>query len=108
VKGATLRQMKDGVELEDGPISVDRVSVIGEPSRGQTLLEITLHSGRNRIVRRLCEAVGHPVLELHRKSFGPLSLGSLAVGDTRDLSKVEVGQVLSLARNADGEDATDG
>lgn len=108
VKGSTLRQMKDGIELDDGPIAVDRVVVIGEPSRGQTLLEITLHSGRNRIVRRLCEAVGHPVVELHRKSFGPLNLGSLAVGETRDLSKVEVGQVLSLARTSDGEGPTDG
>jgi 23S rRNA pseudouridine2605 synthase/16S rRNA pseudouridine516 synthase len=105
VKGSTLRAMKDGITLEDGPIAVDRVSIVGEPSRGQTLLEITLHSGRNRIVRRLCEAIGHPVIELHRKSFGPLSLGSLSLGDTRDLTKVEVGQVLALARNSDGEEA---
>ena len=105
VKGSTLREMKDGIELEDGPIAVDRVSIIGEPSRGQTLLEITLHSGRNRIVRRLCEAIGHPVVELHRKSFGPLSLGSLSLGDSRDLTKVEVGQVLALARDSDGEEA---
>ena len=108
VSGPTMRRMKDGIELEDGPIAVDRVVVIGEPSRGQTLLEITLHSGRNRIVRRLCDAVDHPVAELHRKSFGPLSLGSLAVGDIRDLTKVEVGQVLALARNSEGEEATHG
>jgi len=108
VSGPTMRRMKDGIELEDGPIAVDRVVVIGEPSRGQTLLEITLHSGRNRIVRRLCDAVDHPVVELHRKSFGPLSLGALAVGDIRDLTKVEVGQVLALARNSEGEEATHG
>lgn len=108
VKGSTLRSMKDGIELEDGPIAVDRAAIIGEASRGQTLLEITLHSGRNRIVRRLCDAVGHPVIELHRKSFGPLSLGSLAVGDIRDLTKVEVGQVLSLARDTEGQEGTDG
>jgi 23S rRNA pseudouridine2605 synthase/16S rRNA pseudouridine516 synthase len=52
----------------------------------------------------LCDAVGHPVVELHRKSFGPLSLGSLSLGDTRDLTKVEVGQVLALARDSDGEE----
>jgi pseudouridine synthase len=108
VKGATLRSMKDGITLDDGPIAVDRVSILGEPSRGQTLLEITLHSGRNRIVRRLCEAIGHPVLELHRKSFGPLSLGSLSLGETRDLTKVEVGQVLTLAREPVDEEASDG
>lgn len=107
VTGSTLRRMKDGVELEDGPIAVDRVSLVGESSRNQSLLEITLHSGRNRIVRRLCDAVGHPVIELHRKSFGPLSLGSLAVGETRDLTKVEVGQVLALTRASD-EGGTDG
>jgi pseudouridine synthase len=108
VKGSTLRAMKDGIALDDGPIAVDRVSVLGEPSRGQTLLEITLHSGRNRIVRRLCDAVGHPVSELHRKSFGPLSLGSLSLGATRDLTKVEVGQVLALARESHDEEASDG
>lgn len=108
VKGSTIRAMKDGIALDDGPISVDRVSVLGEPSRGQTLLEITLHSGRNRIVRRLCDAVGHPVIELHRKSFGPLSLGSLSLGATRDLTKVEVGQVLALARESHDEEASDG
>ena len=108
VKGATLRSMKDGIALDDGPIAVDRVSILGEPARGQTILEITLHSGRNRIVRRLCEAIGHPVLELHRKSFGPLSLGSLSLGQTRDLTKVEVGQVLTLAREPVDEEASDG
>ncbi len=106
VKPASLKAMRDGVELDDGPIAVDRVAKIGEPSKGHTLLEITLHSGRNRIVRRLCEAVGHPVVELHRKSFGPLSLGSLAVGAMRDLSKVEVGQILALART-DNEESSD-
>jgi 23S rRNA pseudouridine2605 synthase/16S rRNA pseudouridine516 synthase len=107
VKPGAFKQMRDGVELEDGPIAVDRVSVVGEPSKGNTLLEITLHSGRNRIVRRLCDAVGHPVLELHRKRFGPLALGSLAVGAMRDLTKVEVGQILALVRN-EHEEAPNG
>lgn len=102
---ATLRRMKDGIELEDGPIAVDAVAVKGQPSRGQTILEITLHSGRNRIVRRLCAAVGHPVLELHRKSFGPLTLGSLGSGAMRDLSKIEVSSILALAGDAEGDTA---
>lgn len=101
---ATLRQMKSGIELEDGPIAVDSVAVKGQPSRGQTILEITLHSGRNRIVRRLCAAVGHPVLELHRKSFGPLNLGGLGAGAMRDLSKVEVSSILALAGESKGDD----
>lgn len=99
---ATLRQMKAGIELEDGAIAVDRVAVKGQPSRGQTILEITLHSGRNRIVRRLCAAVGHPVIELHRKSFGPLTLGSLGSGAMRDLSKVEVSSILALVGDSEG------
>lgn len=103
VAPATLRQMKSGIELEDGPIAVDSVAVKGQPSRGQTILEITLHSGRNRIVRRLCAAVGHPVVELHRKSFGPLTLGSLGSGAMRDLSKVEVSSILALMGDSEGE-----
>lgn len=103
VAPATLRQMKAGIELDDGPIAVDAVSVKGQPSRGQTILEITLHSGRNRIVRRLCAAVGHPVVELHRKSFGPLTLGSLGSGAMRDLSKVEVSSILALAGDSEGD-----
>ena len=105
VSPATLRTMKTGIELEDGPITVDAVAVKGQPSRGQSILEITLHSGRNRIVRRLCAAVGHPVVELHRKSFGPLSLGSLGSGAMRDLSKIEVSSILALAGDAEGDTA---
>jgi len=103
VKPATLRAMRDGVELDDGPIAVDGVSVKGQPSQGMTLVELTIHSGRNRIVRRLCEAVGHPVVQLHRKSFGPILLGSLGSGAMRDLTKVEVSSVLALADESEGE-----
>jgi 23S rRNA pseudouridine2605 synthase/16S rRNA pseudouridine516 synthase len=96
VGAAVIAKMRKGVELEDGQISADAVSLAGAPSNGESLLEITIHSGRNRIVRRFCESVGHPVIQLHRKSFGPLTLGSLASGSTRDLTKVEVGALLAL------------
>jgi 23S rRNA pseudouridine2605 synthase/16S rRNA pseudouridine516 synthase len=96
-----LRQLREGIELDDGPISVDKARIVGEPSRGRTIVEVTLHSGRNRIVRRMLAAVGHPVQELVRRQFGPLHLGSLGAGRMRDLTKVEVGQLLSLARNPD-------
>ena len=59
---------------------------------------MTLHSGRNRIVRRMLDAVGHPVLELVRRQFGPLHLGTLGSGRIRDLTKVELGQLLTLSR----------
>jgi pseudouridine synthase len=103
VKPATLRAMRDGIDLDDGPIAVDAVSVKGQPSQGMTLLELTIHSGRNRIVRRLCDAVGHSVVQLHRKSFGPILLGSLGSGAMRDLTKVEVSSVLALADESEGE-----
>jgi 23S rRNA pseudouridine2605 synthase/16S rRNA pseudouridine516 synthase len=101
VKAETLRRLRQGVELDDGLIVADRARVVGEPSGGRTIVEITLHSGRNRIVRRMLAAVGHPVIELVRRQFGPLRLGSLGVGRMRELTKVEVGALLSLVRDAD-------
>ncbi len=105
VRPETLRRLRQGVELDDGPIAADRVRVVGEPTgrgaSGRTIVEVTLHSGRNRIVRRMLAEVGHPVLELVRRSFGPLNLGSLGAGRMRDLTKVELGQLLALARRSD-------
>jgi pseudouridine synthase len=98
VTPAALRRLRDGVELDDGPIRADKARLVGEPSRGRSIVEITLHSGRNRIVRRMLDAVGHPVQELVRRQFGPLHLGTLASGRTRDLGKLELGQLLTLAR----------
>ncbi len=98
VAPASLKKLRDGIELDDGPIAADRARVIGEPSKGRTIVELTLHSGRNRIVRRMLDAVGHPVLELVRRQFGPLHLGSLPIGRTRDLGKLELGELLTLAR----------
>ena len=68
-------------------------------------MEITLHSGRNRIVRRMLEEVGHPVIDLVRRQFGPLHLGSLAAGDIRDLTKAELGALLTISRDATSADA---
>jgi len=108
VAGPTLKRLRDGIELDDGPIAADRVRTVGEPSRGRSLVEITLHSGRNRIVRRMLDAVGHPVLELVRRQFGPLHLGTLPVGRSRDLGKVELGQLLALSRGPGPDPSEDG
>ena len=62
-------------------------------SRGRSLVELDLHIGRNRIVRRLMEAVGHPVVELTRTAFGPVRLGGLGVGRSRELSREELGDL---------------
>ena len=68
------------------------------------LVELTLHSGRNRIVRRMMAEVGHPVLELVRRQFGPLHLGTLPVGKARELTKVERGALLTLSRQEPADD----
>ncbi|WIB61938.1 pseudouridine synthase [Curtobacterium sp. MCLR17_007] len=99
VNPATVQMLLDGVELEDGRIAADKVRLL-ESSRGESLVELTLHSGRNRVVRRMLDAVGHPVNELVRRSFGPLHLGSLPSGRTRELTSVELGQLLGIARGA--------
>lgn len=99
---AVIQQLKDGVELKDGPIHADRAKLLpGGSSRSHSLVEVTLHSGRNRIVRRLLAEVGHPVDELVRRQFGPLHLGTLRVGEMRELSAAERGALLSAV--ADGE-----
>jgi pseudouridine synthase len=99
VKPPTLHRLREGVELEDGPIAADRVRIVPNGARpGATLVELTLHSGRNRIVRRMLDEVGHPVRELVRREFGPLKLGDLPVGRTRDLTAAEFGALSTLAK----------
>ncbi|MCS5498869.1 rRNA pseudouridine synthase [Cnuibacter physcomitrellae] len=100
----TLAQLTKGIELEDGPIAADRARLLDQDARGRSIVEVTLHSGRNRIVRRMLDAVGHPVVELVRRSFGPLHLGTLKAGGMRELTKVEVGELLSLSRAGTNEE----
>ncbi|MBB2976117.1 23S rRNA pseudouridine2605 synthase/16S rRNA pseudouridine516 synthase [Microbacterium endophyticum] len=113
VTGQTVATLTRGIELEDGPISADRARVIdvsGSDSEDATsLVELTLHSGRNRIVRRMMAEVGHPVIDLVRRQFGPLHLGSLPVGRARELTTVEQGALLTLSRghNTSAEEAQD-
>jgi pseudouridine synthase len=86
------RRLQSGVELEDGVATADKFRVI-EQSKGKALVEITLHEGRNRIVRRMLEAVDHPVSRLVRTTVGPVKLASLRPGSTRDLSVKEIGEL---------------
>jgi pseudouridine synthase len=101
----TVNKLVGGIELEDGLIEADKARIIGTPSNDETVVEVTLHSGRNRIVRRMLEEVGHPVIDLVRRQFGPLHLGSLAPDAMRDLTKEEVGELLTIARGAKGDSA---
>jgi pseudouridine synthase len=104
VKPQTLSRLRQGIELDDGPIAADRVRIVQNGARpGATLVELTLHSGRNRIVRRMLDAVGHPVQELVRREFGPLKLGDLPVGRSRDLTAAEFGALATLVGQGRGD-----
>jgi len=95
VSPQTLRRLRRGITLEDGPVrptSVKIVSSAGEKS----LLKITLQEGRNRIVRRTMEAVGHPVRRLSRIGIGPVRLGNLQTGEYLELTAEELGGLLDL------------
>ncbi len=82
---AAVRRLREGVALDDGPTAPARVALV--PPRG---LRLVIHEGRNRQVRRMCEAVGHPVVRLVRTRIGPLADRGLAPGEWRPLSVAEV------------------
>ncbi|MHC6176140.1 pseudouridine synthase [Glutamicibacter sp. X7] len=90
--GNTLRQ---GVKLEDGWANVDDFRIIDTTPKS-VMVEVTLHSGRNRIVRRMFDAVGHPVQRLVRVAIGPVQLGDQKQGTIRQLGNQEVGHLMAL------------
>jgi 23S rRNA pseudouridine2605 synthase len=81
-----------GVQLEDGLAVADRFRVLDQIG-SRALVEITLHEGRKHIVRRMLAEVGHPVSRLVRTDVGPVRLGSLRPGATRDLTTREIGEL---------------
>jgi len=95
VAKGTVADLIAGVTLEDGPVRVRRVRVI-DTSAERSIVELVIHEGRNRIVRRLLDQVGHPVRQLSRTRFGPIELGTLRSGSLRELSDDELGQLLEL------------
>lgn len=90
------RQLIAGVELDDGPARADSFRVV-QSVPGQVLIEIVLHEGRNHIVRRMLEAVGHPVLALVRVRVGPIHLGQQRPGTARVLSAGETRALYTAA-----------
>ena len=92
VREASLQALRDGVELEDGRTAPARVRRVAADT-----IEITIHEGRKRQVKRMCEAVGHPVKRLERVAFGPLSLGDLPRGRWRKLTAGEVQSLMDAA-----------
>lgn len=90
------RQLRAGVELDDGPASVDSFAIL-EATPNKALVEVVLHEGRNHIVRRLLQAVGHPVEELVRTQVGPIRLGQLRPGRTRVVTGPELHSLYTAA-----------
>ncbi len=84
----SLRRLRGGIELEDGVTAPARVRLLGPG-----VLELVLHEGRNHQVKRMCEAVGHPVRRLHRSAYAGIGLGGLAQGEWRELSAAEVARL---------------
>ena len=89
--GDVLQRLAEGIDLDDGPTAPARVTLL-TPSR----LELVLHEGRNRQVRRMLEAVGHPVVKLRRSRYAGLGPGRLRPGDWRDLTRDEVSRLRRL------------
>jgi 23S rRNA pseudouridine2605 synthase len=85
VREETLDRLREGIELEDGKTAPARAKRLGADR-----VELTIHEGRKRQVRRMLEAVGHPVVTLERVRFGPLWLGKLEEGQHRRLTAVEI------------------
>ncbi|MEV5002196.1 pseudouridine synthase [Nocardioides sp. LML1-1-1.1] len=91
----TVADLLAGVTLDDGPVEVRRARVLATAA-DKSIIELVIHEGRNRIVRRLLDHVGHPVRQLSRTRFGPIELGTLSGGKIRELSDDELGQLLEL------------
>jgi 23S rRNA pseudouridine2605 synthase len=97
VSRATLRRLREGVTLEDGPVQVHACKVVSTQGE-RTIVELVIHEGRNRIVRRLLAEVGHPVRRLTRTAIGPVRLQGLRSGALRELTPEELGPMLDAAR----------
>ena len=90
-----LNQLCSGIVLEDGPTAPAGVELI-DVLNGNALLEISIHEGRNRQIRRMCEHIGHPALRLKRISMGELKLGDLKTGYFRHLTRQEIARLKKI------------
>jgi 23S rRNA pseudouridine2605 synthase len=97
VAKATVRRLLAGVTLEDGPVEVSACRVVSHTA-DRSIVEVVIHEGRNRIVRRLLDEVGHPVRRLTRTAVGPVQLRGLPSGGLRELTADELGVLLDAAR----------
>ncbi len=90
------RALREGVELDDGMVTVDSFKVV-DSKPGWTMVQIVLHEGRKHVVRRMMEAIGHPVESLVRTDVGPVRLGDLKPGKMRPLTRQEVAGLYKAA-----------
>lgn len=90
-----ISRFERGLKIEDYITAPAKLKIITKKER-TCVVEVTIHEGRNRQVRKMCEAIGHPVLSLKRISLGKLTLGNLAEGNWRELTQDEVKSLLSL------------
>ncbi|MCG8402965.1 MAG: rRNA pseudouridine synthase, partial [Firmicutes bacterium] len=92
-----LATLSRGVLLADGPTAPARVKLV-DSGDGAGVLKITVHEGKNRQIRRMCEHIGHPVQHLRRVSVGPLQLDGLGPGQYRHLASREVSRLKKMAK----------
>ncbi len=93
-----LKQLQYGVKLEDGKTAPAKVKVLSaNKQKGTSIIQLTIHEGRNRQVRRMFDAIGHPVQKLKREQYGFLTAKGLNPGDVRELKPYEIKQLRELA-----------
>ncbi len=97
VDNPTLKKLSKGVRLEDGWVNPDAVK-LGLRTEQRTMVTVVLHEGRNRVVRRMFDAVGHPVRRLSRVQIGPVKMGQLPAGAIRELTRDELGALLDAVK----------
>jgi len=97
VRRATLTRLRDGVTLDDRPVAVHAARLVSSHD-DRSIVELVIHEGRNRIVRRLLDEVGHPVVRLSRTAIGPVRQHGLRSGELRELTRDELGTLLDLAK----------
>jgi 23S rRNA pseudouridine2605 synthase len=100
-----LNRLKRGIRLEDGITKPAKLRILEETDTNNTWLEVTVTEGRNKLIRRMFEAIGHPVSKLQRLSFATISLGGLEQGCYRPLSGSEVQRMRDIAGGGDPRNA---
>ncbi|MFV0406283.1 MAG: pseudouridine synthase [Propioniciclava sp.] len=97
INDATIARLAHGIRLDDGWVRPDSVRLTAR-AESRSMVTVVLHEGRNRIVRRMFDAVGHPVQSLARTQIGPVRMGQLRPGQIRALTREEVGLLLDAVR----------